>query len=61
MIEKTKGKTYKVADLYSEAAQLVRQEMSHLKKGALSPEEEVKTRELGKLISNMVLKEMKLA
>jgi len=61
MIEKTKGKTYKVSDLYSEATKMVRQEMATLRNRTLTPEEEVKTRELAKLISNLVLKEMKIA
>ena len=60
MVEKTTTK-YTVADLYAEAAKLVRSEMSGLKQKQLSPEEEGKAQALSKLISNLVLKEMKIA
>ena len=61
MIEKNAPKTYTVADLYTEAAKMVRTEMSALKQKPLSPEEEKKSAELAKLISKTVLKEMRLA
>lgn len=61
MLEKVKPRTYTVADLYSEAAKMVRQEMAGLKQKALTPEEEKKTEQLAKLISKTVLKEMHLA
>ena len=60
MVEKIKTK-YTVADLYAEAAKLVRSEMSGLKQQQLNQEEEGKVQALSKLISNMVLKEMKIA
>lgn len=59
--EKFKTKTYTVADLYVEAAKLVKAEMQAIKKEPLTAAEEIKSKELAKLISNMVLKEMKLA
>ena len=61
MIEKTGSRKYTVADLYSEAAKMVRGEMSSIKGKTLTAEEEQKTAELAKLISKTVLKEMKLA
>ena len=61
MVEKVKNKTYTVADLYSEAAKLVRDEMGQLKNRPLNPVEEAKSAELAKAISKMVLKEMKIA
>jgi len=60
MIEKSKGKAYTVADLYAEAAKMVRSEFSGIKKRPLTETEEVKMNELAKLISNTVLKEMKI-
>ena len=60
MIEKTKGKTFTVADLYSEAAKLVKEEFSGIKDKPLNKTEEVKMQELARLISNTVLKEMKI-
>ncbi|MBI5078477.1 hypothetical protein HZB08_00440 [Candidatus Saganbacteria bacterium] len=61
MIEKTKNKTYTVADLYAEAAKMVRAEMASLKNGPLTEDEEVKIKELGKVLSKTVLKEMRIA
>lgn len=60
MVEKT-PKKYTVADLYSEAAKMVREEMQVIKKEPLSAAEEVKMKELAKVISNTVLREMRLA
>ena len=60
MIEKAKGKTYTVADLYSEAAKMVKDEFSSIKNRPLNTAEEVKMKELARLISNTVLKEMKI-
>lgn len=60
MIEKTKPKTYTVADLYAEAGRMVTQEMQTIKNRPLTSAEEAKTKALAKLISNSVLKEMKI-
>ena len=60
MIEKTKGKTYTVGDLYAEATKVVKAEMQAVKKEPLTTEEEIKMEKLAKLISNTVLKEMKI-
>ena len=61
MIEKAKGRTYTVADLYAEAGKMVKSEFSAIKKRPLTPAEEIKMQELGKLISRSVLKEMRIA
>lgn len=60
MTEKT-NKTFTVGDLYGEAAKLVRAEMSGLKQKPLSEVEEQKSKDLAKLISKMVLKELKIS
>lgn len=60
MIENVAPKKYTVADLYSEAARLVREEMQGIKNKPLFAEEEVKMEKLAKVISTTVLKEMKL-
>ena len=60
MIEKAKGKTYTVSDLYSEAAKMVRDEFASIKSQPLNQSEEIKMKELARLISNTVLKEMKI-
>lgn len=54
-------KKYTVADLYSEAARMVGEEMQAIKKEPLTAAEEIKMKELAKVISNTVLREMKLA
>jgi hypothetical protein len=56
----TEKKKYTVADLYTEASKMVKQEYSTIKNGPLSASEEIKMKELAKVISNSVLKEMKL-
>lgn len=53
-------KKYTVADLYAEASKMVTQEYSTIKNRPLSASEEIKMKELAKVISNSVLKEMKL-
>jgi|GEM_PF-6709127 hypothetical protein len=53
-------KTYTIADLYEEATRLVREEFQSFKKKPLTAEEEIKTKQLAKTISNSVLKEMKI-
>lgn len=60
MAAKTKTKKYTVSDIYAEAANLLKDEMQGLKKKPLSASEEIKMKELGKLISKTVLKEMKI-
>jgi len=60
MATKTKAKKYTVSDIYAEAANLLKDEMQGLKKKPLSADEEIKMKELGKLISKTVLKEMKI-
>jgi hypothetical protein len=60
MTERT-TKTYTVGDLYTEAAQLVRSEMAGLKQKPLTEVEEKKSQDLARLISKMVLKEMKIS
>jgi hypothetical protein len=60
MLEKT-NKTYTVADLYAEAAKMVRGEMSALKNNKpLDPAESEKADALARFISKTVLKEMKV-
>jgi hypothetical protein len=54
-----KEKKYTVADVYKEAQQLIQAEMLAMKQKPLTSEEEAKMQKLGRLISNMVLKEMK--
>jgi hypothetical protein len=53
-------KKYTVADLYSEAARLVREEMFSLKNRPVTPAEEEKIAALAKTISQTVLKEMRV-
>ena len=53
-------KKYTVSDVYQEAAKMLKEEMQGLKKRALTPSEEIKMKELGRSLSKLVLKEMKL-
>jgi hypothetical protein len=53
-------KKYTVSDVYREANKMLKDEMLTLKKGPLSSTEEIKMKELSKILSNMVLKEMKV-
>lgn len=53
-------KKYTVADLYTEASKMVREEFSSIKNAPLTASEEIKMKELAKVISKSVLKEMKL-
>lgn len=55
-----KAKKYTVADVYKEADKMLKEEMSGLKKRPLNSDEEIKMKQLGKIISNLVLKEMKV-
>jgi len=59
MANKTQKK-YTVADVYKEANNLLRDELQNIKKAPLSESDEIKMKELSKLLSNMVLKEMKI-
>jgi len=60
MVENISPKKFTVADLYTEAARLVREEFSAVKNKPLTPVEESKIRELSRTISRSVLKEMKI-
>ena len=60
MVSKIGKKTYTVKDLYKEANNLLKDELQGLRKKPLSKSEETKMNELAKLISNTVLKEMKV-
>ncbi len=54
------NKKYTVADVYREANRMLREEMQSIKKRPLTQSEEIKMKELSKVISNGVLKEMKI-
>ncbi len=54
------GKKFTVGDVYREAASMLKSEMKNLKKSELSASEEIKMKQLAKLLSNTVLKEMKI-
>lgn len=60
MAAKAKSKKYTVSDVYREAAKLFNDEMQSIKKRPLTPGEETKMKQLGKILSNTVLKEMKI-
>jgi len=53
-------KKYKVEDLYREANNMLKEEMQTIKQRPLSQTEEIKMKELARLLSNTVLKEMKI-
>jgi len=53
-------KKYTVADVYKEADKILRDELQSMKKAPLSESDEIKMKALSKLLSNMVLKEMKI-
>ena len=53
-------KTFTVADLYTEAAKMVKGEMSSLKNKPLDADETAKAEALARFISKTVLKEMKV-
>lgn len=55
-----KEKKYTVADVYKEAFGLLNEEMQAIKKRPLNKTEEVKMDKLAKLLSQNVLKEMKI-
>ncbi len=60
MAARVNPKKYKVSDVYQEAARLLKDEMQSIKKRPLTASEEIKMKQLGKLLSNTVLKEMKI-
>jgi hypothetical protein len=60
MSAKANAKKYTVADVYGEASKMLRSEMSSIKNKPLTSEEALKMDKLGRLISKMVLKEMKV-
>ena len=55
-----KNKKYTVSDVYQEATKILKEEMQSIKKHPLSANEEIKMKELARLLSNNVLKEMKI-
>lgn len=59
-IENSPPKKYTVADVYKEAAKLMRSEMEEVKNAPLNPSEEIKMNALAKLLSKTVLQEMKV-
>jgi hypothetical protein len=56
----TAEKKYSVSDVYAEATRMLREEVQGLKNRPLNTNEEAKMQELGKKISKLVLKEMKV-
>lgn len=60
MAAKAKARKYTVSDVYREADRLLKEEMASMKQRPLSPSEEIKMKQLGKALSQMVLKEMKV-
>ena len=60
MAAKSKSKKYKVSDLYQEANKMLKEEMQNLKKRPLSQSEEIKMKELAKVLSKTVLGEMEI-
>ena len=60
MAAKAKEKKYTVADVYQEATRMLKEEMQGIKKKPLSKSEEIKMKQLGKVLSQTVLKEMKI-
>ena len=60
MAAKNKAKKYTVSDVYREAASMLKDEMLSIKNRPLTETEEQKMKELGKLISKTVLREMKI-
>ena len=60
MAAKSKSKKYTVADVYQEANKMLKAEMQGLKNRPLTSSEEIKMKELAKVLSRTVLKEMKI-
>lgn len=54
------SKKYTVSDVYAEADRMLKEEMQIMKQRPLSDAESLKMKQLGRLISKMVLKEMKV-
>jgi len=60
MSAKETNKKFTVADVYQEAGNMLRDELKGIKGRELSKTDELKMEKLGKLLSKMVLKEMKV-
>ena len=60
MAVKEQQKKYTVADVYKEASLMLTEEMSSLKQRPLNDTEKIKLDKLAQLISQNVLKEMKV-
>jgi len=60
MAAKSKAKKYTVSDVYQEANQMLKEEMQSLKNRPLTQSEEIKMKQLARVISKTVLKEMKI-
>ena len=54
------NKKYRVSDVYQEATRMLKDEMQSMRKRPLTPSEEIKMKQLGKILSNTVLKEMEI-
>jgi len=54
------NRKYTVSDVYKEAGKMLKTEMQNIKKRPLSKTEEIKMQELARVLSQSVLKEMKL-
>ena len=59
-MENKEPKKYTVADVYQEANKMLQEELVGLKKKPLSESDEKKMKELARLLSNVVLKEMNI-
>ncbi|MBU0502705.1 MAG: hypothetical protein ABIH69_03030 [bacterium] len=60
MNAKDNNKKFTVADVYLEATAMLKGELANIKEKPLNRTEELKMEKLGKLLSKMVLKEMKV-
>jgi hypothetical protein len=60
MAARSKSKKYTVSDVYQEASKMLKIEMQSLKNRPLTSSEEIKMKELAKVLSKTVLKEMKI-
>ncbi len=60
MAAKANPKKYTVSDVYREATKMLKEEIQSIKNRPLTASEEIKMKELGKVLSQTVLKEMKI-
>ena len=60
MTAKEQNRKFTVADVYKEASGMLQGELKSMKGKELSKTEEIKMEKLGKMLSKMVLKEMKI-